>query len=180
MAHRDLTPWKPRPASVVEAEVIIRDPAPTAATFAQTLRYTLIGGVIAVLFFELRRRLGLTVARYHTWTVGEHLAVLAVVVLLALWTTLVDRVLYPSSIRVGPRGLIVTHRRRTRRYTWSQVRWFSLRQEGANDEAYMSLNSEGWEPDAVKLPRFESCPPEELVARLSDKRRVYVTVAAPG
>jgi hypothetical protein len=159
-----------------EDELVIRDPP----LDWNTVRAALVGGVasalVGIAYIWLRRSINSVVlSPRHNFPSTKWLiaAVLVVGPLFTLARLHRRRISAPPSITVSRRGLVVSEGGSRRHYRWDDVRWFSIRPHRDGECVFVCLNGPQWGEDAVKLPRFDTCGPEELLVKLTERQRFY-------
>ena len=163
--------------------LIIRDATPPGRALLRFVSKFLLIIVGAYLYSECRIRVGWDPARYR-WSLESAAGVALVALAVYLMVFLVQRVLHPASISVGPAGVVVRAWFRARRFRWKDIRWFSVEagskrwditKPGYHD-VYVTLNDSGrgpWDPESIRLPRFDGYSPEELAALLTEQQRIH-------
>jgi hypothetical protein len=159
------------PAPVVEAEIVIRNPRITRWRF---LAYAALSAGFLVAYILLHRHFGdQPEAR---WLEAPAAAFYIVVVALNL---LIDEVIYPAWIRIGADGIAIGKAFEVTRYPWKKIRWFAL--DGRHASLVPEQATGLWEdPGAIRLPDLNAWSPEDLVALLEEKRKLFTSPRISG
>jgi hypothetical protein len=88
---------------------------------------------------------------------------------------LVEFVLYPAWITIGPRGVAYGQWFQRRRFLWGDIEAFALGNPGRPEVAYVLVRPDAASsaPRAARLPRLSSHSPEQLVSVLRAKQRLF-------
>lgn len=88
---------------------------------------------------------------------------------------LVEAVLYPAWITIGPRGIEYGQWFRRRRVLWGEIDSFALGNPGRPEIAYVLVRGKAAStaPRPARLPRLSSHSPEQLVSVLQAKQRLF-------